>query len=100
MKIKTVHRSRLITPENLLRYLRTRWIGAWSAYGLAGSALRHYFPDKYDDERDIEPSVQEEITMAAELGCQDWAELIEKYHREVGYKPEGGFFHPEAVNRF
>jgi hypothetical protein len=85
-----------ITSENLIENLKK--IGPWSSYGLAVEALRHYFPNEYQEYES--PPVQREVEMLKEIGCEYWQDAIIKYQNEVGYKtgPEG--FNPDAVNKF
>ena len=79
-----------ITPSNLIPALDGKepniFIGAWSRYGLASMALPHYFPDKYKD--DNSPLTSEEANLIAEIGCNCWEDVVEKYHSEVGYTQE------------
>lgn len=84
----------IFTPGNLLANLHR--IGAWSAYGLASSALQHYFPEAYEEDRSPEP--EHEVAMAEKIGCSTWQDLIMKYHNEVGYQAGPAGFNPKAVN--
>lgn len=78
------------TPDNLIDNLDK--LGAWSMYGLASSALQHYFPEEYEDGY---CSTLTEVKLLEKLGCDYWEDAIIKYHKEVGYKGE---FNPKAVN--
>ena len=83
-----------ITTQNLIENLPK--LGNWSIFSLAEQALRHYFPSEFDENDYCETS--RVVELMHELGCKTWNEVIEKYHTEVGYKPEGGVFNVEAVN--
>ncbi len=85
----------LFTSNNLIENIDK--LGAWSAYGLASSALRHYFPDEYKD--DEEPTTAREGEMLHELGLQYWHDIIIKYQTEVGYDAPDGF-NQDYVNEF
>ena len=82
----------VFTAENLLDNIEK--LGGWSAYGLASIALEHYFPSEYNE--DGECSLQREIELMSDLGCQYWCDAIKKYHTEVGYTG----FDPRAVNEY
>lgn len=82
----------IFTPENLLDNLRK--LGAWSAYGLASSALMHYFPNEYDEDGNCETS--KEVVLLRRLGCESWQDVIAKYHKEVGYT----YLNPDIVNEY
>lgn len=82
----------VFTPENLLANIHK--LGPWSCYGLASDALRHYFPEEYEDE-DNQPSTLHECSLLEKLGCEYWQDAVVKYHKEVGYK---GAFNPVCVN--
>jgi hypothetical protein len=75
------------TPENIIENLDN--IGPWSAYGLAQTALNHYFPDEYDEEGEC--SVIRECELMNSLGCNYWHDLIRKFQTEVGYDAPNGF---------
>ncbi len=83
--------NKKITPENLLSVLEGKeeeiFIGGWSRYALAEIALPHYFPDKYNEE-ESSPTIMVESEMIKEIGCQSWEDIIEKYHKEIGYTQE------------
>jgi len=83
----------IFTPDNLLDNLDK--LGAWSAYGLASSALLHYFPDEYDENGDC--SIQREVELVEKLGCHSWQDVIIKYQNEVGYDAPNGF-NTDCVN--
>lgn len=83
-----------ITTENLIENLPK--LGGWSLFGLAEEALRHYFPEEFDEEEGCE--IDRIIELMYELNCDNWAQVVEKYHTEVGYKPEGGVFNSKVVN--
>jgi hypothetical protein len=85
----------IFTPENLIENLDK--LGPWSAYGLASEALRHYFPESYDEDGNCE--VSEEANLLEKLGCQYWHDVIIKYHKEVGYVAPNGF-DSRIVNEF
>lgn len=59
-------------------------LGPWSSYGLASEALKHYFPEEYDE--DAGCSTQREVELVDKLGCKYWSDVVIKYHKEVGYK--------------
>ena len=80
---QVVSGSFIFTPENLLDNLEQ--LGAWSSYGLASSALQHYFPEEYEDES---ASTEREVELLAKLGGTYWQDAIIKYHKEIGYKPQ------------
>lgn len=85
----------IITPENLIENLEN--IGPWSAYGLASTALLHYFPEEYNE--DGYCSTEKELELCKKLGCDSWQDVIIKYQKEVGYKASDGF-NPNAVNQY
>ena len=80
------------TPKNLIRNIHK--LGPWSCYGLASSALEHYFPEEY---KDGQCEIFRETQLVEKLGCKYWSDVIIKYHKEVGYK---GTFNNKAVNEF
>ena len=82
-----------ITTENLIENLPK--LGNWSIFSLAEQALRHYFPSEFECDY---YEVSKIVELKKRLGCTTWIEVIEKYHTEIGYKPEGGVFNVEAVN--
>ena len=82
----------VFTSENLLDNLDK--LGAWSSYGLAIEALAYYFPDRYGEDNMLNTEI--EVELMEKLGCNNWQCIIEKYHKEVGYKN----FNPEFVNEF
>ena len=84
------------TSENLIANIDK--LGPWSAYGMASSALAHYFTEKYDEEKGINPSVSEEVDLMQSLGIDNWHDLIIKYHNEVGYDDGGEGFNPLFIN--
>ena len=55
----------VFTPENIIANIDK--LGAWSAYGLASVALRHYFPEEYDENGDC--SIRREMELVKKLGC-------------------------------
>jgi len=81
------------TPANLIANLDK--LGAWSSYGLAETALKHYFPYEYDE--DGYAPIETELRLMKELNCDNWQDAIIKYHNEVGYK---GRFNPKGVNQY
>lgn len=81
----------VFTPDNIIENIEK--LGAWSAYGLASSALKHYFPDEYDENDFCE--VDKEIELMRSLGCESWQDVIKKYSSEIGYEYP---FNPDAVN--
>ncbi len=83
-----------ITTTNLIENLPN--LGGWSLFGLAEEALQHYFPEEFDEDEGCETS--RAVELMHELGCDNWAQVVKKYHTEVGYKPEGGVFNPKVVN--
>jgi hypothetical protein len=82
----------IFTAENLLNNLDK--LGGWSSYGLAIEALQHYFPNKYDEFGDCD--IDTELELMKKLECNNWQDIIIKYHKEVGYKS----FDPKAVNQY
>ena len=72
------------TPENLIENLPN--IGPWSAYGLASSAIQHYFPEIYDEYNYCE--VEKEVEKMKYMGFDYWHDVIKKYHEEIGYTME------------
>ena len=82
------------TTDNLLANLDK--LGTWSSYGLASSALMHWFPSEYDENDNCD--VNREIELMQSIGCNSWQDVIVKYHTEIGYQVEGGVFNPIAVN--
>jgi hypothetical protein len=84
----------IITTENLIENLPK--LGGWSLFSLAESAIQHYFPSEFDENDYCE--TRRVVELMRKLGCITWIQVIEKYHTEVGYKPEGGVFNVEAVN--
>lgn len=83
-----------ITTTNLIENLPN--LGGWSLFGLAESAIQHYFPSEFDEDDYCETS--RVVELMHKLGCNDWAEVVVKYHTEVGYKPVGGVFDSFTVN--
>ena len=81
------------TPDNIIDNIDK--IGPWSAYGLAVTALQHYYPDEYDEDGNC--PVIRECQLMDELGCVYWHDLIKKFQYEVGYNALNGF-HTGAVN--
>jgi hypothetical protein len=75
------------TPENLIQNIHL--VGPWSAYGLASEAIQHYFPKEYDEEGNCDIST--EVKLMYDLGCDNWHDVIIKFHKEVGYKAPNGF---------
>ncbi len=71
----------VFTSDNLIENIEK--LGAWSAYGLASSALQHYFPNKYDVDGNCDTI--KEVELCERLGCNTWQEVIIKYQMEVGY---------------
>lgn len=74
--------SFIFTPANLIKNLQK--LGPWSSYGLASSALQHYFPEEYNDEEYTLPT--KEVELCNKLQCDYWRDVIIKYHKEIGYK--------------
>lgn len=72
------------TPKNLIENLPH--LGPWSSYGLASSAIQHYFPEIYDEEGYCD--VEKEVEKLKELGFIWWHDVVEKYHKEIGYTLE------------
>jgi hypothetical protein len=93
-KMTELKESICFTPDNLIDNLDK--LGPWSTYGLASEALKHYFPEVYDNE-DNPPSIHQEGHLVEEIGCKSWEDVIRKYHQEVGYT---GNFDPGIVNKF
>jgi hypothetical protein len=85
----------IFTHENLLANIDK--LGAWSAYGLASEALRHYFPDEYDEDGNCD--TMREVELMAKMGFSKWQDAIIKYQKEVGYVAPDGF-NTEVVNEF
>ena len=79
MKTKNVKKCFVFTPKNILKNLNR--LGAWSTYGLASFALKHYFPKSYT--HDVLP--QNEVKLLTIIGCKEWREAVVKYHTEIGY---------------
>lgn len=79
------------TPKNLIENLDK--LGGWSAYGLASSALQHYFPEAYEDGFCL---TSNEAQLLPLIGCEYWEDIIVKYHKEVGYK----YLNPDVVNEY
>jgi hypothetical protein len=84
------------TPKNLLTNLDK--LGPWSAYGLAREALKYYYPSFYDLDGHCE--ISKELELVKSLGCEDWDDVVAKYHKEVGYTAADGVFETGAVNGF
>lgn len=82
----------VFTTDNLIENIK--YLGTWSAYGLATEALQHYYPESYDN--DGYCSTEKEIELLKRLNCKSWHDIVVKYHKEVGYK---GKFNPDAVNQ-
>lgn len=85
----------LFTSENLIENIEK--LGPWSAYGLASSALMHYFPDAYDEDGNCKEGTIMEVELCYKLGCAYWQDVIIKFQNEVGYNAPDGF-NPDAVN--
>jgi hypothetical protein len=85
----------IFTTENLLDNLDK--MGAWSSYGMASEALKHYFPEEYDEDGNCDTS--KEVDLLQKLGCNYWQDAIKKYHTEVGYVAPDGF-NPNCVNEY
>ncbi len=85
----------VFTPENLIENISK--LGAWSSYGLASSALRHYFPNEYDENENCD--TKREVELLYQLGLNSWQDVIIKYQTEVGYDAPDGF-NTEAVNEY
>jgi len=81
-----------INKDNLLENLDK--LGPWSVYGLAEEALKHYFPDRLDDDS----TVHEIADCLPLLNCENWHDVIIKYHKEVGYNHYGEHFDDGLVN--
>jgi hypothetical protein len=84
------------TPDNLLSNMDL--IGAWSCYGLAETAIKHYHPECREEE-----SEKSSIGYMASLKCDGkentwWIDWIRKYHTEVGYSANE--LNIAAVNQF
>jgi hypothetical protein len=79
-----------ITTENLLDNLES--LGPWSRFGLAEKAFKHYYP-WYSGLYEMNP-VSAITAMATKE--EDWDKLIERYHKEEGYR----FLSPDYVNEF
>ena len=96
-----------VYPNDLLNDSVISEIGPWSAYGLAETALKYYFPDEYDGDKDDDGipdgvcigGIQKESELLQKLGCNYWHDLVQKYQREVGYKHQDGF-NINAVNQY
>lgn len=82
----------VFTKENLIDNINK--LGPWSAYGLASEALRFYFPDEYNDDEDT--STAREAELLIEMGFKYWTDVIEKYHKDVGYSK----LDPTYVNEY
>lgn len=87
--------SIIFTSDNLLDNIDK--LGPWSSYGLARIALKHYFPEYYDEDGNCDVSI--EVELCAKLGCEYWNDVIIKYQTEVGYDAPDGF-NPDYVNEF
>lgn len=85
----------IITSDNLIENIDK--IGAWSIYGLATEALKHYFPHEYDENDNCD--TYREVELLRELDLDYWQDVVIKYQKEVGYKAPYGF-NPDAVNEF
>jgi hypothetical protein len=96
-KIEQQSEKFVFTPENLLANIDK--IGAWSAYGLATEALRHYFPDEYDEDGNCYYGSPREAELLSKIGCSTWQDAIIKYQKEVGYVAPDGF-NTEVVNEY
>ena len=73
-----------ITTDNLIENLPN--IGAWSSYSLATEALQFYFPTEYDENGDCKGGTRAEVELCEEIDCDNWQEVIIKYHNEIGYE--------------
>lgn len=85
----------VFTSENLIENIHK--LGAWSSYGLAEMALKHYFPNEFDEDGNCD--IDREIELMGKLGCDTWHDAIIKYQKEVGYDAPDGF-NPKAVNQY
>lgn len=66
-------------------------------YALASIALKHYFPDEYDED-DYCPT-EREVILLNKLELKTWDEVVIKYQKEIGYDaPEG--FDPDFINEY
>ena len=82
----------IFTPDNLLDNLEK--VGAWSIYGLASIAIKHYFPEIYD--KDGYCPTAKEADCLVKMGFCTWDQIVVKYHKEIGYKE----FSPTYVNEY
>lgn len=73
----------IFTPENLIENIDM--LGPWSCYGLASDALRHYFPEEYEDKN---ISTAREAELLQKINGVSWHDAIIKYHNEVGFTLE------------
>lgn len=80
----------IFTPENLIENIDK--LGPWSSYGLASTALQHYFPEEYDENGYCDTF--READLLKKIGFTYWQEVVVKYQKEVGY----AMFNPDAVN--
>ncbi len=81
----------LCLTENIIENIDK--IGAWSLYGLAETAINHFYPEYkklYSEDRPAESA-----SIMAKL-CDDWHGIVVKYQKEVGYKK----FRKGYVNEF
>ena len=93
MKVKN------ITPDNLIENIEK--LGGWSLYGLASTALKHWFPNEYDEDGNCIAGLDREIELCSKIGCDLWSDVVIKFQNEVGYNvtnPNG--FSPDAVNEY
>jgi len=87
-------------------------IGPWSIYGLAETALAHYFPEEYEWESEecdengscggnfgCKGGTVREAELLNQMGLTWWQDVVQKYQREVGYDAPDGF-NPDAVNGY
>lgn len=79
----------IFTPENIIDNIDK--LGPWSAYGLASTALQHYFPDEYDEEGNCNEGSGREVELCRKLSCNYWQDIIIKFQKEVGYNAPNGF---------
>ncbi len=88
--------SEHFTPDNIINKIDK--IGAWSAYGLARIALKHYYPDYKKEIEENDVAVRVEVELMEKLGCETWQDLIIKFQKEVGYNASD--FDDEFVNEY
>jgi len=85
----------IFTKENLIENLDK--VGPWSMLCLAEEAVEHYFP--WDDEYGSR-EVKETVKLVKQLGYENFQDLVEKFHTDVGYKPEEGTFNSDCINQY